>query len=448
MMPRITDTILAEQARERHAVFNCMLPLLADLVPNWDFDEWETRIGDDTLLIDDLGLTSVEFIDLFVGVEKAVGRAIGFHDLLMVDGRYISDLRLGALIDFVLARLHTTPGETLPRPAADGISCAPAASGRAIDDATIARFRAIIPQPRPQQALPHPNPPAVFLLSAPRSGSTLLQTILAGHPMLFAPPELHLLWFQDLAERRLALSHDANRHLTSGAIRAIMELDSLTVDEASAVLEDYEARHMPVSDFYALMQHRLGPRLLVDKTPANSYSTMVLQQSEQLFQQPRYLFLMRHPGGMSRSFMDARLERTVPFMQRHATEFTPDQFAELAWLTCNQNIISFLDQVPDERKHRIHYEDLVSDPETTLRSVCDFLGIDFHPNMLDPYQNKSKRMADGLKRIGEMSGDLKFHLHERIDPEAAHRWHRYLSEDALSGPTWALAETLGYRRGG
>ncbi|MBN2886552.1 MAG: hypothetical protein JXM75_07600, partial [Chromatiaceae bacterium] len=78
-----------------------LLPLLADLVPDWDFDGWEQRLDDDTRLIADLDLTSVEFIDLFVGIEKAVGRSIGFHDLLMVDGRYITDLRLGDLLDFV-----------------------------------------------------------------------------------------------------------------------------------------------------------------------------------------------------------------------------------------------------------------------------------------------------------------------------------------------------------
>src|SRR5690606_29517854 len=33
----------------------------------------------------------------------------------------------------------------------------------------------------------------VFILCSPRSGSTLLRVMLAGHPDLFAPPELHLL---------------------------------------------------------------------------------------------------------------------------------------------------------------------------------------------------------------------------------------------------------------
>ena len=50
------------------------------------------------------------------------------------------------------------------------------------------------------------NPRAVFVLAPPRSGTTLLRVLLAGHPALFAPPELELLQFATLAERRAAFA--------------------------------------------------------------------------------------------------------------------------------------------------------------------------------------------------------------------------------------------------
>ena len=49
------------------------------------------------------------------------------------------------------------------------------------------------------------NPGMAFLLSGPRSGSTLLRVMLAGHPRLFCPPELHFLPFETLAQQRLEL---------------------------------------------------------------------------------------------------------------------------------------------------------------------------------------------------------------------------------------------------
>jgi len=74
-----------------------------------------------------------------------------------------------------------------------------------IDASHIAQFRKII-QPLP--ARPHglapqkKNPTAIFVLSPPRSGSTLFRVMLAGHPQLFAPPELDLLSFNTLRERK------------------------------------------------------------------------------------------------------------------------------------------------------------------------------------------------------------------------------------------------------
>ena len=50
------------------------------------------------------------------------------------------------------------------------------------------------------------NKSAIFILSAPRSGSTLLRVMLAGNPQLFSPPELALLSFQSLRERKNRLS--------------------------------------------------------------------------------------------------------------------------------------------------------------------------------------------------------------------------------------------------
>ncbi len=78
-----------------------------------------------------------------------------------------------------------------------------------VDEAAVARLRALVPRLERPAARPGGvgarNPRAVFVLSPPRSGSTLLRVMLGGHPALFAPPELELLGFDTLAERSAAL---------------------------------------------------------------------------------------------------------------------------------------------------------------------------------------------------------------------------------------------------
>ncbi|EIC22241.1 sulfotransferase family protein [Thiorhodovibrio frisius] len=434
----------------REELRSIILPLLASLAPDWEFDEWEDRVDDSHLLIADLGLTSVEFIDLFVGIESACARNIGFHDLLMVDGRYISDLSLGALIDYVVERIQAGDQGKVKATARvqnqplESTSSDPSAQ---LDSTHIARFKGIIPPPGPLPATGSKLAKAVFVFSAPRSGSTLLQAILAGHPELFAPPELHLLWYSDLAERRQVFHLKDNRHLTSGAIRALMALEGLDAEAATIRMDELEAAKTPVREFYALLQSRLGTRLLVDKTPSSALLIDVLERAEALFEEAIYIHLVRHPGGMIQSFIDAKLERAVPFMQRHCAEFSREQFAELTWLACNENITAFLEKIPKQRKHRILYENMVQDPEITLRDLCRALSIPFQPQMLDPYHDKNQRMTDGLYRVGEMSGDLKFHLHDRINPDAAYRWRSYANLDAISDRTWSLAASYGYQCG-
>ena len=70
---------------------------------------------------------------------------------------------------------------------------------------------------------------AVFILSPPRSGTTLLRVMLAGHSRLFAAPELQLLNFDTLAQRRAAL---VGRYSPwrEGTIRAVMELEGCDAD--------------------------------------------------------------------------------------------------------------------------------------------------------------------------------------------------------------------------
>ncbi len=427
----------------RQELYARLIPLIARVARDWEPEDLEEEVDEETRLIADLDLTSVDFVDLFVAIEADLGRRIGFHDLLMVDGRYIDDLAIGELIDYLQRKLGGA--ETGGKAPAAGPRAAPGQVSR-IDAAKLARFREIVPAPGARPPLARKNRPALFVLSAPRSGSTLLQTMLAGNPALFAPPELHLLWFTDLRQRRIVYSWESNRHLVNGALRAIMELDHVGPEEAAAFMHECEERGMTTTAFYALLQERLGDRLLVDKTPSYAYSMAVLRRAEADFDRPLYLHLVRHPCAMVRSFIDAKLERTLPFMMRHTDEFSTEDFAELAWLTCNHNIVDFLRSVPPGRQHRIHYEDMVTDPQSTMKGVCDFLGVEMDPDMIDPYQDKGKRMADGVGTVSQMSGDLKFHLHDRIDPDAAGRWRRYMTEDAVSDLTWEFASTLGYER--
>jgi amino acid adenylation domain-containing protein len=82
--------------------------------------------------------------------------------------------------------------------------------------------------------MPIPNPSAIFVLSPPRSGTTLLRTMLGSHPALFAPPELQLLNFDTLRQRRRILSNGRDEFWLQGSVRALMALHDCDADSAYA----------------------------------------------------------------------------------------------------------------------------------------------------------------------------------------------------------------------
>jgi len=329
--------------------------------------------------------------------------------------------------------------EEVEAEAAGGESSAPAGL---INVETIAAARELIGV-APRQPLPTAkNPPAVFILSPPRSGSTLLRVMLAGHPSLFAPPELELLSFNNLAERRGALTGKYSFWL-EGTIRALMEIKSCGMEEARKIMEECEEQNLSVPQFYGLLQAWIGDRRLVDKTPSYALDKDVLKRAENCFDDALYVHLLRHPFGMIRSFEEAKLEQ-VFFRYQHS--FSRRELAELIWVISQQNILEFLEQVPAGRQFQLRFEELVRSPREVLEGVCGFLGLDFQPEMVEPYQHQENRMTDGIHPLSRMLGDVKFHQHSEIDAAVAERWKGQTANDSLSQLTWEVAEALGYPR--
>jgi amino acid adenylation domain-containing protein len=278
------------------------------------------------------------------------------------------------------------------------------------------------------------NPTAVFLLSSPRSGSTLLRVMLAGHPDLFCPPELHLLPFNSMAEREAKLAHS---YLGEGLQRAIMELMDLDAAESKAVLADWVAQDLSIHEVYGRLQELARPRLLVDKSPSYASDLGILERAEALFDDARYIHLIRHPYAAIDSFARHRMDKMFD-----SAGADPLKLAEQVWATSNSNTLDFLEEIDPERHCQIRYEDLVTNPEAVMADLCAFLSIPFTPEVLTPYQGE--RMTDGVHAQSRAIGDPDFLKHTGIQPDLADAWRRVSLPRRLSGVTRRVADALGY----
>jgi len=285
----------------------------------------------------------------------------------------------------------------------------------------------------------HKNPPASFVLSPPRSGSTLLRVMLAGSSELFSPPELDLLTFNTLQERKEAFSNNGLDIWLEATIRAIKELKNTDVAEATKIMSDFEKQNLSVKEFYQHLQDWMGERILIDKSPTYPFDLNILKRAEEDFNESKYIHLLRHPYAMIYSFIEAKLDKNF---FRYPHQFTRRELAELIYVISHQNINTFLKNIPAERQYKLKFEDLVNDPFKEMSHLTSFLNIKFDSEMLKPY--KGNKMTDGITTNSQMVGDFKFYLRKNIDTGVADRWREHHDQDFLGDAGWDLAEQFGY----
>jgi acyl-CoA synthetase (AMP-forming)/AMP-acid ligase II len=405
---------------------------------------WSDILGIDRVGVDDdffdLGGDSLKAAHVVNELQQRWGGAVFVSALF--DARTIArfERHLDEYYPEVTARML---GQAL-RPPDRGV-------GRRVDAAMLEQFgKSIARTARGAEPSAPRNAPAAFILSPPRSGSTLLRAMLAGNPGLFAPPELYLLPFDDLADRKAWFS-GAQKFQLEGNVRAVMQLMGCDADVAQRFVDDAEGKGTSTQDYYRVLQQSLGARLLVDKTPYYAARQETLGRAERCFAEPLYIHLLRHPYGMIRSFEEMRLEQLwyprlvgAEAAGRSPSPWTSRELAELIWVTLHRNIVGFLDGIPRERQCMIRFEDLVREPRPAMERLCTFLRVPFSEDMLEPQRDSSTRMTDGLHAVSKMIGDTKFHLHQGISTGAADLWKAHYEVDFLGEPTFALAAQLGY----
>ena len=404
---------------------------------------WEDILGISPIGVNDnlleMGVTSLKGIQFVNRFKEQLGEII--HVTAVFDAptpaelaAYFSKHYPGSLAKITRDSVHDDTSNPLPK------------KEEKVTIEKIMRFRRLLPDiPGSMKfASPKKNPRAVFVLSPPRTGSTLLRVILAGHPKLFAPPELNLLPYHTLRERKSVFVGPLASHL-QGAIRALMEIKKCSVEEAQQIMEQFETQDVTVQEFFKRIQAWIGDRLLVDKSPGYSYDIDIMDLIEQYFQDPLYINLTRHPYGMIHSFVEARMDLLNGQQVMDELDFTSREFAEVIYTNSVGNILEFLKKVPQERQLLIKFEDLAQTPGDIVKNICRFLDINFDSEMLQPYKEREKRMTDGIYSEGQMIGDPKFHLHKRINAEVVDNWKKDYIEDFLGEPTLEIAAILGYQ---
>lgn len=82
-------------------IYKNIIEILKDMTSDWDM-EFSGDIGVDTSLMVDLEFESIDVVQFIVAIEERFQRrGLPFEELLMKDGRYVDDVKVGAAVDFL-----------------------------------------------------------------------------------------------------------------------------------------------------------------------------------------------------------------------------------------------------------------------------------------------------------------------------------------------------------
>ena len=89
----------------RDAIMATLIERLDEMSADWD-RELSDAIGPRTLLGKDLGFSSMDLVMLVVDIEQCYGRHdFPFEDLFAPDGRYVDDVEVAQVVDFIFWHL-------------------------------------------------------------------------------------------------------------------------------------------------------------------------------------------------------------------------------------------------------------------------------------------------------------------------------------------------------
>jgi tetratricopeptide (TPR) repeat protein len=211
---------------------------------------------------------------------------------------------------------------------------------------------------RKGQGSPAPDP--IFIVGLPRSGSTLVEQILASHSQVEGTMEL-----PDLIVMARRLGGKTARRAESAYPEVLAELSPQTLRDLG---EEFLER--------TRVQRKTGRPLFIDKMPNNwshvGFIHLILPNA-------RIIDARRHPLGCCFSGFKQHFARGQGFS--YGLSDIGRYYADYV------ELMAHFDAVLPGRVHRVIYEAMVENPETQIRALLDYCGLAFEEGCLNFHQN-------------------------------------------------------------
>ena len=265
-----------------------------------------------------------------------------------------------------------------------------------------------------------------FIIGSGRSGNTLLRSILSGSSDISIPPESYRLPF---AIKRFHIFSNRNwKYVLSEVLSEFKNCKEfytwdISLEDVHNRLENIDESKRTLSNIFDELfctyaeKHSLGSKVWGDKTPMN---TLYLNWIGDVFPQSKFIHIIRDGRDVVSSYLK---------MGRY------DSILEAAnrWINSIELAQAFGSKIK-ENYMEILYEDLVTNPDKSIKEVCAFLDINYNSDILDH--------TSQVEKLGDTDKSHHANLSKPISSESIGKWKHNLSESDQESITRLLQNPL------
>ena len=233
-------------------------------------------------------------------------------------------------------------------------------------------------------------PDPIFIVGMPRSGSTLVEQILASHPLVEGTAEL-----PDVIVIARELEEGSPGGVPEGWRNYPDVLASLSADDVLGLGETYLQR--------TRIQRKTDRPRFIDKMPNNWLHVGLIRL---MLPHAKIVDARRHPLACGFSNFKQHFARGQEFS--YDLEHFGNYYRDYV------RLMAHFDAVAPGSVHRVIHEQLLADPETEIRALLDFLGLPFDEACLKFHETKRPVRTASAEQV-----------RRPIDREGMESWKRF-----------------------
>lgn len=280
--------------------------------------------------------------------------------------------------------------------------------------------------------------PFFFIVSRPRSGTTLIQTLFEAHPNVCIPPEAPVITetYERFGKLTKWTDNDIDEFIEFLFKITKFNFWNIDKEELASSIKSYPGK--------------LSLEVLVKLVYMNYNS--VFEKGEIITfgdKNPRY---SRYPEKLLQAFPEAKCLHLVRDYRDHILSMQRVKllksylpFIAIRWRNSQRKMLRLLKRYPNSFMS-VRYEDFVNAPHDYFEQICNFLNIPYDPSIFNYTEQKDKFYEEN-----KYQSDEEFHgnIFKPINADQVGKWQRKMDDKSVRDADWFVgkyAELSGYER--